>query len=76
MARSTYTQPLPLPAAGWRRRLEVFSPKLARRLSLGSYDAWRCWIALEANPAVKSSKAATSDFLLSTSTAAPQVRPA
>ena len=54
MARSTYTQPLPLPAAGWRRRLEVFSPKLARRLSLGSYNAWRCWIALEANPGVTS----------------------
>ena len=54
MTRSTYTQPLPLPAAGWRRRLEVFSPKLARRLSLGSYDAWRCWIALEANPEVTS----------------------
>ena len=54
MTRSSYTQPLPLPAAGWRRRLEVFSPKLARRLSLGSYDAWRCWIALEANPAVTS----------------------
>ena len=54
MPRSTYTQPLPLPAAGWRRRLEVFSPKLVRRLSLGSYDAWRCWIALEANPQVTS----------------------
>ena len=54
MTRSSYTQPLPLPAAGWRRRLEVFSPKLARRLSLGSYDAWRCWIALEANPGVTS----------------------
>ncbi len=54
MTRSVYTQPLPLPAAGWRRRLEVFSPKLARRLSLGSYDAWRCWIAIEANPAVTS----------------------
>ena len=54
MTRSTYTRPLPLPAAGWRRRLEVFSPKLARRLSLGSYDAWRCWIAIEANPEVTS----------------------
>ena len=28
----------------------VFSPNLARRLSLGSYAAWRWWIALEANP--------------------------
>ena len=69
MPRSTYTQPLPLPAAGWRRRLEVFSPKLVRRLSLGSYDAWRCWIA------VKSSKPATPVFLIYSSTEAPRARP-
>jgi hypothetical protein len=43
-------KPLPLPAGASRRRLEVFSPKLARRLSLGSYDQWRCWLMLEANP--------------------------
>jgi hypothetical protein len=52
MSPTTYTEPLPLPKASWRRRLEVFSPKLARRLSLGSYPAWRCWVALEANPAI------------------------
>lgn len=52
MSAAAYTQPLPLPKAAWRRRLEVFSPKLDRRLSLGSYQAWRCWIALEANPAI------------------------
>jgi hypothetical protein len=45
-------RPLALPAGASRRRLEVFSPKLARRLSLTSYDAWRCWLVLEANPAV------------------------
>ena len=45
-------RPLALPGGASRRRLEVFSPKLARRLSLSSYDAWRCWLALEANPAV------------------------
>jgi len=45
-------RPMALPAGASRRRLEVFSPKLARRLSLSSYDAWRCWLALEANPAV------------------------
>lgn len=39
---------------GRRRRIEVFSPKLGRRLTLGSYDAWRVWLALEANPAVTS----------------------
>lgn len=52
MSTAAYSQPLPLPQASWRRRLEVFSPKLDRRLSLGSYRAWRCWVALEANPAV------------------------
>lgn len=52
MSAAAFTQPLPLPKAAWRRRLEVFSPKLDRRLSLGSYQAWRCWIALEANPAI------------------------
>jgi hypothetical protein len=52
MSPATYTEPLPLPKASWRRRLEVFSPKLERRLSLGSYPAWRCWVALEANPAI------------------------
>jgi hypothetical protein len=52
MSPSAYTEPLPLPKASWRRRLEVFSPKLERRLSLGSYPAWRCWVALEANPAI------------------------
>lgn len=54
MSAAAYCQPLPLPQASWRRRLEVFSPKLDRRLSLGSYQAWRCWVALEANPAVTS----------------------
>jgi hypothetical protein len=52
MSAAAYTQPLPLPQASWRRRLEVFSPKLDRRLSLGSYQAWRGWVALEANPAI------------------------
>jgi hypothetical protein len=52
VSAAAYRQPLPLPQASWRRRLEVFSPKLDRRLSLGSYEAWRCWVALEANPAI------------------------
>jgi len=53
-AAAAFTKPLPLQQAAWRRRLEVFSPKLERRMSLGSYDAWRCSVALEANPAVTS----------------------
>ena len=47
-------RPLALPAGANRRRLNVFSPKLTRRLSLASYDVWRCWLALKANPAVLS----------------------
>ena len=43
---------MPLARRGLRRRLEVFSPKLGRRLSLGSYEAWQLWLALEANPRV------------------------
>jgi len=34
------------------RRIEVFSSKLGRRLSLSSYAAWQLWLALDANPAV------------------------
>lgn len=37
-----------------RRRIEVFSPKLARRLSLGGYAAYRTWLVIEANPHIKS----------------------
>lgn len=32
----------------------MFSPKLGRRLSLGSYDAYRTWLVVEANPAIES----------------------
>lgn len=51
---SPFSRPLPLPRGGWRRRIEVFSPKLGRRLSLGSYDAFRTWLVIEANPAIAS----------------------
>ena len=37
-----------------RRRIEVFSPKLGRRLSLGGYDGYRTWLVIEANPRIKS----------------------
>ena len=49
---ASLARPLPLSHGASRRRLEVFSPKLSRRLSLGSYNAWRLWLALEANPEV------------------------
>ena len=45
-----YTRPLPLSRPSGRRRIEVFSPKLGRRLSVGSYDASRTWLVIEANP--------------------------
>jgi len=48
-----YERPLPLARGFSRRRLEVFSPKLGRRASLGSYYVWKLWLALEANPLVQ-----------------------
>ena len=48
---AVYKRPLPFVRRGSDRRIEVFSPKLGRRLSLTSYAAWQLWIALEANPA-------------------------
>jgi hypothetical protein len=51
---AAFSRPMPLPRSGWRRRIEVFSPKLGRRLSLGSYDAFRTWLVIEANPAIDS----------------------
>lgn len=51
-AGAIYTRPLPLVRRASDRRIEVFSPKLGRRLSLSSYAAWQLWLALEANPAV------------------------
>jgi len=50
----TYSRPLPFVRRASQRRIEVFSPKLGRRLSLASYVAWQLWLALEANPAVSS----------------------
>lgn len=45
-----YTRPVPSSRPAGRRRIEVFSPKIGRRLSLGSYDASRTWLVIEANP--------------------------
>ncbi|GAB7542902.1 hypothetical protein CS8_025710 [Cupriavidus sp. 8B] len=30
-----------------------FSPKVGRRLSLGSYETYRTWLMIEANPAIE-----------------------
>lgn len=48
----TFSRPLLFVRGPARRRIEVFSPKLARRLSLASYAGWQLWLALEANPLV------------------------
>lgn len=48
-----YSRPLAFARNGWRRRIELFSPKLGRRLSLGSYGAYRTWLMVEANPAIE-----------------------
>ena len=47
---AVYTRPLPFVRRASDRRIEVFSPKLGRLLSLTSYAAWQLWLALEANP--------------------------
>lgn len=52
-AAARYARPMAFARGGWRRRIEVFSPKLGRRLSLGSYDAYRTWLVIEANPAIE-----------------------
>ena len=38
----------------WQRRIEVFSPKVMRRISLYSRDAHDAWLLLESNPRVDS----------------------
>jgi hypothetical protein len=50
--KPAFSRPLMFVRGPSRRRIEVFSPKLDRRLSLGSYAQWQLWLALEANPLV------------------------
>jgi hypothetical protein len=38
----------------WQRRIEVYSPKINRRLTLFSRDAHDAWLLLEADPKVRS----------------------
>lgn len=45
-----YTRAVPFSRPAGRRRIEVFSPKIGRRLSLSGYDAYRTWLVIEANP--------------------------
>ena len=48
----SYTRAVLFSRPAGRRRIEVFSPKIARRLSLGGYDAYRTWLVIEANPRI------------------------
>ena len=48
-----FDRPLDVPRRPWQRRIEVFSPKLRRRLTLFSPSAQQAWLLLEAEPAVK-----------------------
>jgi hypothetical protein len=52
-ASKPYTRAVLFSRPAGRRRIEVFSPKLARRLSLGGYDAYRTWLVIEANPRIR-----------------------
>jgi hypothetical protein len=47
-----YTRAVPFSRPAGRRRIEVFSPKIGRRLSLNGYDAYKTWLVIEANPAI------------------------
>lgn len=47
-----YARAMPFSRPAGRRRIEVFSPKIGRRLSLGGYDAYRTWLVIEANPLI------------------------
>jgi hypothetical protein len=48
-----YAQAVEVKRRPWQRRIEVFSPKLRRRLTLFSHDAQDAWILLEADPRVQ-----------------------
>jgi hypothetical protein len=49
-----YPQAIDIKRRPWQRRIEDFSPKLRRRLTLFSRDALDAWILLEADPQVRS----------------------
>ena len=48
-----YETPVEIKRRPWQRRIEVFSPKLRRRLTLFSRDAQEAWILLEADSHVR-----------------------
>jgi len=48
-----YDRPLEVTRRPWQRRLEAYSSKLGRRLTLFSYAAHDAWLLLEADPRVR-----------------------
>jgi hypothetical protein len=51
--RVSYEQPIEVSRRPRQRRIEVFSPKLKRRVRLFSWAAHDAWVLLEADPAVR-----------------------
>lgn len=51
--QSAYVGPIHTDRKPWGRRIEVFSPKLGRRLTLLSRRCHDAWLLLEADPAVR-----------------------
>jgi hypothetical protein len=47
-----YDKPIEFRRRPWQRRIEVYSPKIQRRLTLYSRDAHDAWLLLEADPEV------------------------
>jgi hypothetical protein len=47
-----YTRAVPFSHPAGLRRIEVFSPNIGRRLSLGGYDAYRTWLVIETIPLI------------------------
>ena len=45
-----YDNAMELRRRPWQRRIEVYSPKIQRRLTLFSRDAHDAWLLLEADP--------------------------
>jgi hypothetical protein len=49
----TYEKPIEVSRRPRQRRIEIYSPKLKRRVTLFSWAAHDAWVLLEADPAVK-----------------------
>jgi hypothetical protein len=49
----SYERPIEVSRRPRQRRIEVYSPKLKRRITLFSWAAHDAWLLLEADPAVK-----------------------